>query len=300
MDRLDAMQTFVRVVETGSFSAVARELGATQSAVSKQIAGLERHLGARLLTRTTRSLALTEDGERYFETARRLVGEIVEAESLLKRGEQQLSGWLRVAAPGLYGRAVVMPIVRDFLRQHPGVKIDLKLADRTVDLAEEGIDISVRIGTLPDSSLVARQVGRAPRTLLAARSYVEEHGVPRIPDELQAHNCIVFTELAVRDRWEFLTGDGSRVSVRVNGTLQTNSSEISREAVLQGVGIGYMLRQPFAEELARGEVVALLTDWSVPAPPVHLLMTQQRKSAIKVRAFADHVAARLAHAEGSR
>ena len=156
MDRLLAMQTFVRVVETGSFSAVAREQTSTQSAISKQVAALEKHLGAKLLTRTTRTLALTDDGHRYFEDARRLVAEVTEAEGQLRRGEQQLGGWLRLAASVGFGVRVLRPHVHSFLAAHPGVKIDLKLNDGFIDLVEHGIDMAVRIGNLADSTLVAR------------------------------------------------------------------------------------------------------------------------------------------------
>jgi DNA-binding transcriptional LysR family regulator len=172
MDRLAAMQTFVRVVESGSFSAVAREAQATQSAVSKQVAALERALGARLLTRTTRALALTEEGERYFEQARRLVAEIAEAESGLRQGEQQLSGWLRVAASVGFGRLKLMPLVKTFLAEHPGVRIDLRLDDGFIDLVEQGIDVAVRIGELADSTLVARRIGTTKRALIASRKYL--------------------------------------------------------------------------------------------------------------------------------
>ena len=163
MDRLTAMQTFVRVVESGSFSAVAREARSTQSGVSKQVAALERALGARLLSRTTRSLALTEEGERYFEQARRLVAEIAEAESSLRQGEQQLTGWLRVAASVGFGRLKLLPLVNAFLAAHPGVKIDMRLNDGFIDLVEQGIDVAVRIGELAESSLVARRIGTSKR-----------------------------------------------------------------------------------------------------------------------------------------
>jgi DNA-binding transcriptional LysR family regulator len=169
MDRLAAMQTFVRVVESGSFSAVAREAGGTQSAVSKQVATLEAALGARLLNRTTRSLALTEEGERYFEQARRLVAEVAEAEASLRQGQQRLSGWLRVAAAVGFGRLKLLPLVHSFLAQHPEVRIDLKLDDGFVDLVEQGIDVAVRVGMLPDSSLVARRIGTTRRLLVAHR-----------------------------------------------------------------------------------------------------------------------------------
>ena len=235
MDRLLAMQTFVRVVETGSFSAVAREKSSTQSAVSKQVAALERHLGAKLLTRTTRTLSLTDDGERYFEDARRLVAEVVEAELQLRRGEQQLNGWLRVAASVGFGVRVLRPHVHSFLALHPGVKIDLRLNDGFIDLVENGIDRAVRIGNLADSSLVARHIGSIRRAVVASRAYVRSASargsLPDIPDDLKQHPCIVYTELRNRNPWDFSTPDGSGVAERVEGPLQTNASEVVRPEV---------------------------------------------------------------------
>ncbi|MBC8057489.1 MAG: LysR family transcriptional regulator, partial [Rhizobiales bacterium] len=212
MDRLLAMHTFVRVVETGSFSAVAREQKTTQSAVSKQVAALEKHLGVKLLTRTTRSLASTEDGARYFEDARRLVAEVSEAEGNLRRGEQQLGGWLRVAASVGYGLRVLMPHLRTFMQMHPAVKIDLKLNDGFIDLVEHGIDVAVRIGELSDSTLVARRIDMVQRVLVAGRGYLDtlsgERAAPRVPDDLRQHPCIVYTELATKNVWDFSTADG--------------------------------------------------------------------------------------------
>jgi DNA-binding transcriptional LysR family regulator len=300
MDRLQAMQTFVRVVESGSFSAVAREAGATQSAVSKQVAALEAALGARLLNRTTRSLALTEEGERYFEQARRLVAEIVEAETSLRRGQQQLSGWLRVAAAVGFGRIKLLPLVRSFLAEHPDVRIDLKLNDGFVDLIEQGIDVAVRVGTLPDSSLVARRIGISRRLLVAHRDYVRRHArgakALKHPDDLLHHDCLVYTELQSRNAWAFTAGAGASVApgtecvVRVQGRLQTNSSESIRAAVLTGMGIGYSPDWLFGDELASGDVVTLLPDWQTPALPMQLVSPPQRQHSAKVRAFGEHVA----------
>jgi DNA-binding transcriptional LysR family regulator len=300
MDRLQAMQTFVRVVESGSFSAVAREAGATQSAVSKQVAALEAALGARLLNRTTRSLALTEEGERYFEQARRLVAEIVEAEALLRRGQQQLSGWLRVAAAVGFGRIKLLPLVRSFLAEHPDVRIDLKLNDGFVDLIEQGIDVAVRVGTLPDSSLVARRIGTSRRLLVAHRDYVRRHArgakALKHPDDLLHHDCLVYTELQSFNAWTFTAGAGASVApgtecvVRVQGRLQTNSSESIRAAVLTGMGIGYSPDWLFGDELASGDVVTLLPDWQTPALPMQLVSPPQRQHSAKVRAFGEHVA----------
>lgn len=299
MDRLAAMQTFVRVVESGSFSAVAREIRSTQSAVSKQVAALERALDAKLLSRTTRSLALTEAGEQYFAQARRLVAEIAEAEAQLRQGEQQLSGWLRVAASVGYGRLKLLPRIRSFLAAHPNVKIDLRLNDGFVDLVEEGIDVAVRIGELADSSLLARRIGTTQRVLLASRSYLdglpEGLKAPQVPQDLLDHNCIVYSELATQNAWTFTAGpgaaapEGSQVTIRAQGNLQTNSSEVIRASVLSGMGIGYSPTWLFEEEIASGQLQVLLPEWPAPPLPIHLVSPQQRRESAKVQAFANHV-----------
>jgi DNA-binding transcriptional LysR family regulator len=301
MDRLAAMQTFVRVVESGSFSAVAREARSTQSAVSKQVAALERALGARLLNRTTRSLALTEEGQRYFEQARRLVAEIAEAESGLREGEQQLTGWLRVAASVGFGRLKLLPVVKSFLAAHPGVKIDLRLNDGFIDLVEQGIDVAVRIGELADSTLVARRIGTTKRVLIASRQYLRTlpKGLkaPRLPEDLLRLNCIVYTELATQNAWTFTAGPGApvaagtAVTVRAQGNLQTNSSEVVRAAVLSGVGIGFSPTWLFEDEVAQGDLQVLMPDWPAQPIPVHLVSPSQRRQSAKVRAFADHMGA---------
>lgn len=299
MDKLQAMRTFVRVVEAGSFSAVAKEFNATQSAVSKQVAALENVLGAKLLVRTTRSLALTEEGERYFEQVRRVVAEIAEAETSLKHGEQQLKGWLRVAASVGFGRLKLMPLVQTFLAAHPEVKIDVRLNDGFIDLVERGIDIAVRIGELPDSSLIARPIGMSRRELLAHRSYLRHlpKGIkpPRSPDDLGQHNCIVYTETSMRNAWRLSAGPGAsdpegtvRI-VKVEGNLQTDSSEVIRTSVLAGMGIGYAPSWLFEDEIAHGEVIRVLPDWSVRSP-IHVVMPQERRHSVKVRAFSDHLA----------
>jgi DNA-binding transcriptional LysR family regulator len=304
MDKMRAMNTFVRVVEAGSFSAVANESNTTQSAISKQVASLERELGAKLLTRTTRSLALTEEGARYFEQVRRLVAEIAEAESALRTGEQELTGWLRVAASVGFGRLKLMPVVQSFLAEHRGVKIDLRLNDGFVDLVEEGIDVAVRLGELSDSSLVARRVGTTRRWLIAHRDYLRQLAkgkqTPRAPEDLVHHNCLVYTEVPWRNSWSFTAGPGApepvgttRV-VRVEGNLQTNSSEVMRASILAAMGIGYSPTWLFDRELASGEVQHLLPDWEADAIPIHLVSPRERQHSTKVKAFAEHVAQAIA------
>lgn len=300
MDKLSAMHAFVRVVEAGSFSAVARETQTTQSRVSKQVAALERELGAQLLSRTTRSLALTEAGERYFAQARRLVAEIAEAESEVFQSEQELSGWLRVAASVGYGRLKLMPLVKRFLAAHPKVKIDLRLSDGFIDLVEEGIDVAVRIGELSDSSLVANRIGTTQRMVIASRPYLDALAdglkVPQVSQDLLQHNCIVYSELATQNAWTFTAGpgalaeEGTQVTIRAQGNLQTNSSEVIRASVLSGMGIGYSPTWLFEDEVASGELQVLLPDWPAPSLPIHLVSPPQRRQSAKVRAFAMHMA----------
>jgi DNA-binding transcriptional LysR family regulator len=304
MDKLSAMRTFVRVVESGSFSAVAAEFSATQSAISKQVAALEKQLGVKLLVRTTRSLALSEAGERYFEQVRRLVSEIEEAEAGLVTGEGQLRGWLRVAASVGYGRLKLMPLVETFMASHPDVKVDLRLHDGFIDLVEQGMDVSVRIGSLADSRLVARPVGISQRMLLAHRNYVRTlpRGLraPAHPEDLSAHECIVYTGASSGNLWTFTATAGasepagSGKSVRVEGRIQTNSSEVIRACVVGAMGIGYSPTWLFEEEMARGEVVRLMPHWESPQSPIHLVSPPERRNSAKVRAFVEHVARGLA------
>ena len=303
MDKLSAMRTFVRVVESGSFSAVAAELNSTQSAISKQVASLEKALGAKLLVRTTRSLALSEEGARYFEQARRLVDEIAETESDLCQGEAQLRGWIRVAASVGFGRLKLMPLVKTFLATHPEVKIDLRLHDGFIDLVEQGIDVSVRIGDLPDSGLIARRVGTSQRMLMAHSDYMKSLppgiGLPVRPEDLSQFNCIVYTEMSNHNQWTFRAGATSPVepgnarTVRVEGSLQTNSSEVIRAAVISGMGIGYSPTWLFEQELTSGEVVRLMPGWESPASHIHMVSPPERKHSAKVKVFVEHVAIAL-------
>lgn len=297
MDRLAAMQVFVRVVEAGSFSSIARERNSTQGAVSKQVAALEGYLGAKLLTRTTRSLALTDDGQRYFEEARRLVSEVAEAEGLLRQGEQQLSGQLRVAAAVGFGLRVLMPHVQSFLALHPNVKIDLRLNDNQVDLVEQGIDIAVRIGHLSDSGLIARHIGESRTVIVASQGYLDAlpsvHHRPKTPEDLLQHPCIVYTELTTKNSWGFIHTNGTRVTVRVQGPLQSNSSEVIRSALMAGMGIAYAPKWMVHNELASGEVKRLMPDWSANPLPINLVSPGHRRHAAKVGAFSEHVALAL-------
>jgi len=211
-----------------------------------------------------------------------------------------LTGWLRVAASVGFGRLKLMPLVQSFLAEHLNVRIDLRLHDGFIDLVEQGIDVAVRIGELADSSLIARRIGTTHRMLLAQRDYLRKQPKAtrtlKTPDDLAHHNCIVYTEIVARNQWSFTAGAnaidpmGTTRVVRVDGNLQTNSSEVMRASILAGMGIGYSPTWLFEEELASGEVVRLLCGWETVAFPIHLVSPQERKHSAKVRAFAEHVA----------
>lgn len=288
------MSAFVRVVETRSFSAVANERGSTQSAITKQIAGLERELGVRLLTRTTRALSLTEQGAAYFEQVRRIVSELEDIEAGVRHGPGKLRGSLRIAASVGVGRIRLMPVIERFLLNNPDVRVDLKLHDGFVDLVEQGIDVAVRIGHLSDSNLIARRIGSTQRVLLARRDHPNP---PASPEDLVNQDCIVYTEQATKNLWLLKSEEDAThekhepVSIRVTGRFQTNSTEVLRAAVIRGLGIGFAPAWLLGNELSSGEVVRVLPSWSSPPYPVHLLSPTQRRHSAKVRAFGDLVIA---------
>jgi DNA-binding transcriptional LysR family regulator len=287
------MKIFVRVVETGSFSAIARESATTQSSVSKQVAALEAHLGAKLLSRSTRALSLTEQGEVFFPEARRLVSDFEAVEGRLRGGQARLTGWLRVAASVGFGRRILMPRVQSFLDQHPALRIDLRLSDGFTDLIEQGIDIAVRLGDLPDSGLVARKIGVSQRVLVAHPSYFARlpGGGRRLehPRDLTAHNCVVYTEVATQSAWEFVGPKGETEHVRVAGNLRTNSSEAIRAAALSGIGVCHAPDWLLPDELASGEVMKLLPAWRGRPIPIHAVYPSHRRHVAKIEAFISHI-----------
>jgi LysR family transcriptional regulator for bpeEF and oprC len=288
MDRFLLMQSFARAVEMGSFSAVARELGTGQPNISRQIASLERHLGTRLLHRSTRKLTLTPEGERYYAEARRVLDAIAEAESNA-RGEHAPRGLLRVACPTLLGRSYVLPHLKPLLRQYPQLEIDLQIGDRFIDLVEEGIDLAIRIGALKDSALKARRIGSAERVCVASREYLAEHPEPALPHELRSHNCIVYTLASAGNRWSF---DGTDVTV--HGSFRVNTPDGIRSAVLDGIGIAYSPGWLFADAIRDGRVKALLTAHRGPPVPIQFVYAANRLLPTRARLFMDFIAAAFA------
>jgi DNA-binding transcriptional LysR family regulator len=290
MDRLAAMEAFIRVAEAGSFSAVAREQGSTQSAVSKQVAALEAHLGTQLLSRTTRSTAVTDEGRTYYEQAQRIVADVREAESSLAKGARAVQGRLRVGAAAGFGRFVLFPVLAAFMQKYPNIEVDLQLSDSFVDVVAEGLDVAVRVGELADSSLLAQRLAVTHRSVVASRTLAatlnKKRRLPQSPSELAQHDCIVYTGLTTPSTWVFDSLDGKASErVKVSGKLYTNSTEIVREAVLHGVGIGFTPNWFFTPELLQGEVIRLLPQYSPRPLPIHALYPTSRKHSAKVAAF---------------
>jgi LysR family transcriptional regulator, regulator for bpeEF and oprC len=284
MDRLLLMQSFARVVETGSFSAVARELGIGQPNVSRHVAALERHLGTRLLHRSTRRLTLTPEGERYYGEARRVLDAIAEAESTA-RGEDTPSGLLRVACPTALSRAYVLPQLKVLLGRFPHMDVDLHIGDRFSDLIEEGLDLAIRIGILRDSALQARRIGTAERVCVASPAYLSRHPAPETPADLSRHGCIVYSLAYSGNRWPFRSAE-----VEVGGRLRVNSPDAIHRAVVDGLGVAYAPVWLFEEELRSGELEALLVQEMGPGTPINIVYPTRRLLPRRARVFMDVIA----------
>jgi DNA-binding transcriptional LysR family regulator len=286
------MQTFVRVVDTGSFSAAARQLSIGQPAVSKTIAQLEDRLGVRLLTRSTRGLTPSEAGLRFYERARRSIEEADEAD-LAARGEGAgLTGVLRVSAAATFASLHIVPRLRDFLGSHPGLQMELILDDRVIDLVEEGVDVSFRMGDLADSAATARRLATGPRVVLGTPAYFAIAGEPSGPADLAAHEAIVHTQ-GRAGAWAFARL-GSQVVVTLQGRLRTSSAEGVRAAVCAHLGLTIASTWMFAPELASGVVKPVLQDWTLPGIDLWAVYPTGRLASAKARAFVDFVALAIA------
>lgn len=286
MDLLVALRTFVRVAEAGSFSAVAREMGATQPAVSRQIGALEQHLEARLIQRTTRSLTLTEDGRDLLDHARRVLECVEEAETAVGRRQGAPSGLVRIATPATFGRLYVAPLMRRLLDRYPDLSVDLHMSDSTTDMIAGGIDLAIRGGVIHEASLVTRQIGSSARFVVASSDYLERNGAPVHPNDLARHSCIAFTQNATPNEWRF-NGPGDPVAVTVAGRFRSDSSEAIRAAVLAGVGFALMPSWIFGAELSTGKVRAVLQPYQAEHVPIHAVYPSRRHLAPRTRAVID-------------
>ena len=289
MDRLAAMQVFIRVAEAGSFSAAGRQLGVGQPAISKMIAQLEDMLGARLIARTTRSAALTEDGRRFLEAARHAVDAADAAARAVSARGAAPSGVLRIAASVAFARLQIVPRLGAFLAQYPEVDVDLVLSDRFVDLIEEGIDVAIRIGELKEPGLIARRIGQMARITVARPDYWDRRGRPQHPTDLAGHDCVVFTGLATGDLWQFKGPDGP-IEVKVRGRVRASTSDAMREAVLEGLGVGVTPAWMWRDEVRSGALDRVLIDFEPTRRPIQAVFPERRLVSPKVRAFVEFLA----------
>ena len=287
MDRTAEMTAFVRSVDTGGFSAAARELGLTPSALSKLVTRLEDRLGARLLQRTTRRLQLTPEGEAFYLRSRRILAEIDEAEAEVVQAGVSPKGLLRLHCGSAFGMHQLAPAIPLFLARHPEVTLDITINDQPPATMEEGIDLAIRIGALDESSMVARRICNLERVICAAPAYLAKYGTPRTPDDLQQHNCLWITSLPVLRRWPFDTDDGIRV-VHIDGNVVANSAETVLQLAVAGVGITRLTDVIVGDAIRRGELLPILTDWHHVEPvPLYATYPSGRHLSPKIRAMVE-------------
>lgn len=284
-DRFRDLALFIRVAETGSFSRAARELGYTQPTVSRLVAALEARLGVRLLVRTTRKVVTTDAGDALLERARAALSELEDAENAA-RGAESLSGTLRVATPVTFGAREIVPRLASLLESHPSMRVEMIMADRRVDLLEEGVDLAIRLGRLSDSSFVVRRLASAPTFVVASPDYVERHGAPATPLELADHRMILSAESGA-ERWSFRDSRGHGTSVNLRGNIVVTSTQGLLASAVAGLGIIAASAFACRTELERGELVRLLPDYLLPEVDVHAIMPLGRRLPAKVRAFVD-------------
>jgi DNA-binding transcriptional LysR family regulator len=290
MDLVAAMQVFVRVAEAGGFTSVARETHTTQPTVSRLVAALEDHLGARLLHRSTRAVSLTDDGKQFYELARRALEAITEAENAVGKRRARAFGRLRLGTPVAFGRLHVVPRMPSFFELNSEVQVELVMSDSFVDLVGEGIDLAIRIGEIGDPTLIARRIGDTRRVTVASGPYLARWGEPVHPTDLAKHDCIIYTRLSTGNAWHFAGPDGEIV-VPVQGRYHADNSEGVREGVLGGLGVAVIPIWLFNDdELSRGAVRVILRDFEPKTLPIHAVYPSRRLVPTKVRAMIEFLA----------
>jgi DNA-binding transcriptional LysR family regulator len=295
MDKLDAMNAFAKVVAAGSYAEAARRLGLTRSAVSKAVMELEQLLGARLLDRTTRRVAPTEAGRAYYERCIAILADVEETEIQIARLHDAPRGVLKVNAPMSFGTRYLGGAVADFMARYPDLKIELILNDRVIDPLEEGVDVTVRIGVLADSSLIARRLAPARLVLAAAPAYLETHRAPQTPEDLAKHDCLTYGHMTAVQRWT-LTRDGTAIAVPVTSRLCSNNGDVLREAALSGNGIANLPTFLIGPDIAAGRLKVVLAE-TPPAPlGIFALYAPNRYLAAKTRVFIDFLSERFGDA----
>lgn len=289
MNQFEDLRAFVAVVETGSFTAAADRLDSAKSAISRRVSLLEERLGAQLLRRTTRRINLTETGRSFYERSARILADLDEAESAVAQEHGELRGTLRVALPLSFGVRHMCEPIAEFSRRHPHVDFDLDFNDRRIDLVEEGVDLAIRIGKLADSSLIARRLFDVRNIVFGSKRYFDDHGTPRIPDDLPDHRCLVYSNLADPRNWVCTDATGNRIQVDVNPSMTATSGDFLCAAASQGLGITMQPTFIAGDAIASGEVVPILTNYEWPVSPAYAVYPPTRHLSYRVREFIDYL-----------
>ncbi len=286
MDLFTSMSIFKRVVEAGSFSAVARETGISQPTVSKHIAELENRLGTKLLNRSTRQLSVTEAGKEYYERCSLIIGDLEALESSVGQYHTTATGTLRVNVPVTFGRMYLLPILWEFMNQYPDLKLDLVMDDGYIDLVKAGVDLAIRIGPLPDSTLIARKIGHSPRVTVASPEYLLKQGEPKILEDLKDHDCIVYTFLTTGNEWHFNNGADK---LRVYGRFSASSPDAILQAVVAGIGIAVTPLWLVTDMLKAGKAKLILTEYNPTPLEIHAIYPDRRFVPGSVGLFIEHL-----------
>lgn len=294
MIKTEELQTFVHIVDRVTITAAAARLGLAKSAVSRRLSELEDELGVELFHRTTRKLTLTDSGRGFYHRAIRILADLHEAQAAVSRAHRELSGQLRIAAPFSFGMLHLGPAIVEFQQLHPKLNFDIDFNDRQVDLIQEGFDLGIRIAVLKDSSLIARKLARASIVVCASPDYLAKRGTPLTPDDLAEHHCMTYSYLQHPNRWQFVDQQGAQTVVTVPSTLQSNNGDFIRQAATSGLGV---LRQPTFityESIARGDIVPILQDYTIPHVNIYAIYPPTRHLSQRVRTFIDFLIDRFA------
>lgn len=300
MDRYTGMAIFAKVVEGSSFAGAARHFRVSPAVVSKHVQAIEKRLGVQLLNRTTRRVTPTEAGQRYYQSCVRILADLEEADSAASNLNTTPRGLLKVSAPFTFGIAHVAPAIADYLGLHPEVTVELALNDRFVDLIDERFDVAVRVGQLPDSTLIARRLMETQTILCASPLYVERHGEPCTPEDLADHNCLIYSLSDTRGEWRFRDADGRETIAHVTGRFVANNGDVLRMLALRGEGLARLPVFIVADDLETGRLVRLLPRHEAAKIPVQAVYPQGRFPSAKVRSFVDFLAARFVKAGVTR
>jgi len=293
MDRLHAMEVYVRVVETGSFSKAAKEFAITQPTVTKLVAAIEERLKVRLLNRNTRGVSVTESGALYYEKCKVIVRESDEADNIVRLRQTQAQGLLRIGTSVAFGRRVVTPLALEFMAKHPQVQIDLSFEDRYIDLVANGIDLAIRMGKLADSTLGARFLGVNPWLMVASPKYLRKQGVPRQAGDLSRHPALIYSSVLGDDVWRLTTPKGETITVPVAGRLRSNNLSAVLAAARNGFGIAAMPHYVASDSLKSGHVVEVLRGHTLPEQEIHAVFPSPKLVPGKVLAFIAYLQSRL-------